>query len=247
MKEIIEKIKLKKPLNRLDDNFVEGFVNDFFKVNTKIKNKYLDNGLKKKDIELIVKSVRNELNKIYGQFWVTDRLELKSHRSTSERLQFYDNIYRFIFSITGRPKRVLDLACGLNPLSYNLIGNDVYFYVTELTDYDCGKLREYFIKNNIKGEVIKADLRTFNDFPKVDVCFMFKLLDSIESDGHRLAEHLIKSVNAKYIVVSFSTKTTKGRRMNYPQRGWFERMLNRLGLKYEIHYESNEVFYVVKK
>src|SRR3989344_8190334 len=92
MKDIIEKIKLKKPLNRLDDGFVEGFVNDFFKVNTKIKNKYLDNGLKKKDIELIVKSVRNELNKIYGQFWVTDRLELKSHRSTSERLQFYDNI-----------------------------------------------------------------------------------------------------------------------------------------------------------
>ena len=41
MKDIIEKIKLKKPLNRLDDGFVEGFVNDFFKVNTKIKNKYL--------------------------------------------------------------------------------------------------------------------------------------------------------------------------------------------------------------
>src|SRR3989344_2984074 len=169
MKEIIEKIKLKKPLNRLDYSFVEGFVTDFFKVNAKIKKKYLENKLKKKDIELVVKSVRNELDKIYGQFWVTDGLELKSHRSTSERLQFYGNIYRFILSITGKPNKVLDLACGLNPLSYKLIGGDVGFYVTELTDYDCEKLEEYFNKNSIKGEVIKADLRSFSEFPKVDV------------------------------------------------------------------------------
>lgn len=247
MKEIIDRIKAKKPLNRLDDEFVSGFLNDFFKRDAKSRKKFINNELKKRDIELIVKSVRNELNIIYGQFWLSDKLELEAHKSTKERIEFYDRIYKKIFSITGKPKTIFDLACGLNPLTYNLIGKDVYFYVTELTEYDCDQLREYFKKNNIKSEVIKVDLRTYNNFPKVDVAFLFKVLDSIESNGHLLAEHLIKSINAKYIIVSFSTKTTKGKKMNYPQRGWFERMLNRLNLKYEIHYEPNEVFYLVKK
>ncbi len=247
MKEIIYKIKAKKPLGRLDDEFVLGFIDDFFKKNPKVKKKYLSGDFKKRDIELIVKTVRNELNIIYGQFWLSDKLDLEAHKSSKERNNFYHKLYKKIFSITGKPKKILDLACGLNPLTYNLIGNDVYFYVTELTSYDCNKLREYFNKNNIKGDIIKADLRTFRDFPQVDVCFMFKLLDTLETKDHKLAEDLIKSINAKYIVASFSTKTTRGKRMNYPRRGWFEMMIKRLGFEFAEHYEINEVFYIVRK
>lgn len=246
-KEIIFKIKAKKPLDKLDDAFVNGFLDDFFKRNIKLKKKLLEGTLKKRDIELIVKYVRNELNKVYGQFWITDRLELEAHKSTKERSDFYDKVYNFIFSITGKPKSILDLACGLNPLIYRFLGGDIYFIATELTDYDCDKLRDYFKKNNINGEVIKMDLRTYNNFPKVDVCFIFKVLDSAETKGHLLAEYLIKSVVARYIVVSFSTHTTRGKRMNYPRRGWFEVMLKRLGLGFVKHEEHNEVFYIIKK
>lgn len=247
MKDILNKIKSKKPLDRLDNEFVVSFLDDFLKKNPKIKNKFQEDKLKKKNLDLIVKNVRNELNKIYGQFWLKDDLSLESHRSTKERLDTYKNIYKIIFTLTGKPKKILDLGCGLNPLTYEFIGKDAYFICTELTDNDCNLLRTYFKKNNIRGEVIKTDLRTYSNFPEVDICFMFKLLESLESKGHSLAEHLINTIKAKYIVISFSTLNIHGRRMNYPRRGWLEVMLTRLGYKFSKFEEHNEIFYVVKK
>ena len=245
--EIIEKIKAKKPLDRLDDSFVAEFLEDFLKKNNKLNKKLLENKLKKKDFELIVKSVRNELNKIYGQFWINDKLDLLSHKSAKERLNIYKRVYKNIFIRIGKPKTVLDLGCGLNPLSYKFIGKNVYFTAVELTDYDCERLKEYFKKNNIKGEVIKADIRTYNKFPNTDVCFMFKILDSLENKGHFIAENLIKNIKAKYIIASFSTYNIRGRRMNYPKRGWFEMMLKRLGYKFMKFEDVNEIFYIVNK
>ena len=88
MKDLILKIKSKKPLDRLDDEFVEIFVNDFFNKNSKIKKKYLEGEIKKKEFEIIFKNVRNELNKIYAQFWLSDKMDLSSHKSTKERINF---------------------------------------------------------------------------------------------------------------------------------------------------------------
>ena len=112
MEEIIKKIKSKKPLDKLDDEFVKGFINNFFKTNFKLNKKYLEGKLKKKDLEIIIKNVRNELNKSYAQFWTGNKLDLKSHKSTKERLEIYQRVYDHIFSITGEPKIVLDLGCG---------------------------------------------------------------------------------------------------------------------------------------
>lgn len=247
MEDIIKKIKAKKLLNRLDDDFVRRFILDFFKKNDKLRKKYLDRKLKKRDFEIIVKSVRNELNKVYGQFWLDkDVLSLDKHRSTQERKQFFIEIYKDIFSVVGKPKKILDLGSGLNPLAYKFIPGykKIYFVAVELTDYDCGNLKRYFSDNKINGEVVKADLRTYNKFPDVDVCFMFKLLDSL---GYEVSEHLLSSINTRYFVISFSTENVKGRRMNYPKRSWFERMLSRLGYKYTKKEYANEIFYIVKK
>ncbi|MFN2138329.1 MAG: 16S rRNA methyltransferase, partial [Candidatus Promineifilaceae bacterium] len=42
---------------------------------------------------------------------------LESHLSTRERLPIMRAFYEQIFAVTGRPSRLLDLACGLNPLA----------------------------------------------------------------------------------------------------------------------------------
>lgn len=245
-KEIINKIKEKKPLDKLDDSFVEFFIEKFLSKNYKLKKKLEDNKFKKSDIETIVKNTRNILNKIYGQFWINDKIEISSHKSTIERRYFYDKLYREIFKITGKPKKILDLAAGLNYLSYSLI-DKCHFISGELTDYDCDNLRKYFLENKINGEVIKVNLFNDRNFPKTDVCFLFKVLDSIDLENHKTSEELIKSIDSKWIVASFSKITINNRKMNYPKRGWFERMIGRLNLEFKKIEFENEIFYIIKK
>ncbi len=88
---------------------------------------------------------------------------------------------------------------------------------------------------------------SFRKLPKADVCFMFKFLDPLEEKGHKLSEEIIKSLDCKYIVVSFSTKTISGRNMRYPYRGWIEKMLNRINIKFDRFNLENEVFYIIHK
>ena len=38
-----------------------------------------------------------------------------------ERISIYKDLYKQIFKITKKPKSILDLGCGLNPLSYPLM------------------------------------------------------------------------------------------------------------------------------
>ncbi|MDP3026296.1 MAG: hypothetical protein Q8N63_01205, partial [Nanoarchaeota archaeon] len=190
------------------------------------------------------KEIRNELNKNYGIFWLNNELTLESHKSTKERLKIYEGIYKKIFSITGKPKSILDISSGLNPLSYKYMDKDTEFIATELTKKDCEELRKYFKQNNIKGKVLQINLLEKNNFPKTDICFLFKILDLMPK---KKAEEIIKAIDSNYIIASFSLIDTHGRRMNYPLQGWFQRMLKRLNLKYELIKEENEIFYVIKK
>ncbi|MEK6955792.1 MAG: hypothetical protein AABW52_03985 [Nanoarchaeota archaeon] len=254
--QLIKKIKEKKTLSNIDDSFVEKFIILILKQNSKLEAKYKKNLLKEKDREHIVKLVRNELNKRYGQFWekTVDRdtkseLELELHSSTRERERIYPEVYEKIFEITGKPKKILDLGAGLNVLSYDLIGKNVYYYVNELTEKDCEIISNYLKENKYKFEMIKGDVtNTDIKLQEADVCFLFKLLDSLDVKDHKTSEELIKRIKANYIVISFSNLSIRGaREMKYPQRGWIERMLERLNYKYTKIEYTEETFYVVEK
>lgn len=246
IKNLIQKIKDKKPLDNLDDNFVKEYIEKYFKKNRKIEKllKAHPKPEKSKYYKQLIKEVRNELNKIYGVFWINKKEALESHKSTKERLSLYPKIYEKIFKITGKPNTILDISCGLNPLTYNYLDKNTRFIATELTKKDCDFIRNYLKKNNLRGEVLQIDLFKENNFPKADVCFLFKILDIIPKNK---AEELLNSIPADYIIASFSLINIHGRKMNYPLQGWFQRMLKRLNLKYKLIKEENEIFYVIKK
>jgi 16S rRNA (guanine(1405)-N(7))-methyltransferase len=174
------------------------------------------------------------------------------HESTKERLPVYSEIYQRIFHITGNPKSILDLGCGLNPLSYKYMKIKPAYCAIDISSNITNVVNDFFSKNKIRGKALIMNLREIRTkklpLPKADVCFMFKLLDSIEIEkGHKLAEQLIKSVSCKWLAISFSTKTLSGKKMRHPYRGWIEQLCRRLGYFYEILETENEVFYLVRK
>ncbi|HLD10834.1 MAG TPA: hypothetical protein VJB89_02030 [Candidatus Nanoarchaeia archaeon] len=227
--ELVKKIKEKKTLKNLDDSFVQELAEDYLKRN-KIE--------KKKDFVKAVKEIRNYLNKIYGQFWG------KEHKSYVERKEIYHELYKKIFSLDNF-KRIVDISCGMNILSYNLIPDykNKEFIVSELTENDCIFLNKFFIEKKIKGKVYKIDLnKNFKLFG--DISFFFKLLDLF---SHKDAERILESVNSKVKVVSFSKINLKGKKMNYLRRGWFEIMIKRLNYEFEILNFKNEIFYILRR
>lgn len=256
--ELVALIKNKREFREIDGKFVEEVLDPF------IIRKDLTQ-LGRDAVEKIVKTVRARLREVYGAFLGRDFFKrekllhmikslddieghkriLELHISSRERLPFYKQVYENIFRVTGRPDSILDLGCGLNPFSIPFMGFKTGYYAGELVRADVDFLQEYFTKFGIDGKAFQVDLTKIgDDLPHADVCFMFKILDTLETLSWDITASLLEKVKARYIVASFSTKSLGGRKV-IKERGWFERLLERYVYeKFEI---PNEVFYVIKK
>jgi len=177
--ELIAKIKEKRTLNNLDDDFVRDKVLEYLNKNKLILEK-------KRDFVKVVKEVRNELNTAYGQFNLNCD-GLKGHKSSLERFDYYSSIYHSIFEITGKPISILDVGCGKNPLSYQYLGCNPKYLCYEISSKDVEYLNKYFAKNKINGKAFVKDVTSEFNYDKADIVFLFKLFDSIETKGHGLA------------------------------------------------------------
>jgi len=238
---MIEDIKGKK--YKVPDTFVKYLLDYYLKRNISMK-KFLDKP-KSKKYKKIVRDVRGLLHKVTGAYF-SKKKGLEKHASSRERMEFYKKLYKKIFNITGKPKSILDLGCGLNPLSYKLMDVSAKYYAYDLDERNISEVEKYFVKNKIKGKAKVVNILEKKTFEKTDVAFLFKLLDVVDFKGHKNAEDLIRKLKSKWIIVSFSTLTLGRRKMKHPKRGWFEIMLERLRLSYVKFSEKNEVFYVIK-
>lgn len=264
--QLIQEIKKKKELSELDNKFVKEELDRFFKREPKIlKNLKEQTNPKAKDYKIVVKEVRAKLRRSYGLFRVekeTKKLKqlakekkyaeiLKTHSSTKERLSFYDQLYQRIFKITGKPKVILDLGAGLNPLSYGLMKTKVEYYAYDLSKEEVKVINQFFKDKKINGKARILDLleiEKVKKLPKADVAFLFKMTDVLDKGkGHKTSEEIIKAIPTKFVVISFPTLTMSGKPMNHPRRGWIELMCKRLGYDLKVLEFSNELFYVIKK
>ena len=275
--EIIFEVKKKKVLSSLSDKFIKSLIVDFFEKYPQIEKNLEKHPkfLKSKDFKFLLKEIRKRLHAVYGIFILykkdlnilknhlekTKKLDSKaldihqkillSHKSSAERFDSYDFVYESIFDITGKPDKILDLACGLNPLSFPWMHlKKVFYYAYELTEDDSKFIQDYFdsMKNysGLKGKALAMDLLNLEKLPKVDVCFLFKVLDSLEDIKKNYSEMLLKKIPADFIVVSFPTMSIGGKN-RIKQRGWFFRLLRKLNYSAKTFEIENEIFYVIKK
>jgi transcriptional/translational regulatory protein YebC/TACO1 len=120
-------------------------------------------------------------------------------------------------------------------------------------EQDCRFIREYLKKMRIASEVFTIDLTEEKEYGKLknmkaDICLIFKTLDQLERVKRNISEKLLKAVDAEIIVVSFPTVSISGKNIiDVSKRGWFEKLLDRLGWKFEKFNISNELFYVFKR
>lgn len=279
MKDLIASIKSKKGLETLDDDFVQQKVERIFNADNRIKRKFesskdFSQFSRSKEYEELLKKVRKELRAVYGVFQgqgsredllkklritntEAERTELVNqllalHTSTKERLPYYDDIYAHICARL-KPKSVLDLGCGMNPLAYNKFvenGCRPKIVASDISKTDMEFLSECFKALKIPGKTIPLDLtKDYEQLKRydVDVVFMLKLLDSLEEASRHISYKIFDNLDAKWVIASFPTKSLGGKK-NIARAGrtWFERLLTRKGCKWETFSVENELFYVIR-
>jgi 16S rRNA (guanine(1405)-N(7))-methyltransferase len=253
-KELIAKIKASKKYKDISEEAIKTKVEEYLAKN------------KNPDEKIALKDIKTSLHRAHGSFRLHNKKldELLSkkdfikildvHRSTRERLLDYEKIYEKIFKITGKPKAILDLGCGLNPCSIPLMKLDsiLEYYAYDINKSEIEFLNNFFRIFNINGVAQTLDLTNIENvkkLPEADLCLMWKLVDVLEKDGHKYSEEIIKILSKKcrFIAVSFATQTISGKKMMFAERGWIERMLQRIGMKFEKIIFDSEIFYVIGK
>jgi 16S rRNA (guanine(1405)-N(7))-methyltransferase len=268
MKQLIQDIKKKKELKDLSTDFITEHIKKYLQQNPKAQEfLWNEHSTRSTKYKQIIKDIRSVLRRSYGLFRKDDgELEklvsllkskrdkneiltqiLQIHSSTKERLPHYNSLYKKIFKLTGTPKTILDLGCGLNPFSLKFMKlSNLTYYAYDLSEKEVEMINKFFRITKQKGRAYVKDIRKVK-LPKADVTFLFKMTDVIDKKGHKNTEELLKSIPSTFVVISFPTVTMSNKKMNFPQRKWVELLCERL--KYDVKFRElpNEIFYVIKK
>lgn len=140
---------------------------------------------------------------------------MHAHLSTRERLPILDRFYDDIFTVTGRPARILDLACGLNPLAFpwmNLpvLGTDFVAY--DIHEPRIDFLNHYFILQGLPPLAYVHDIALQPPVQSADVALFLKEMPRFERNYAGGGRALLQALDVHWLVVSFPTISTHGGR-----------------------------------
>jgi len=140
------------------------------------------------------------------------RAAMRGHASTRERLPHLSTFYRSLWELTGVPRRLLDLGCGLNPLALPWMRLADATYLA--TDVDAGTLDVVrgFLDAVGQPHVLEArDLVDDVDLPAADVALLLKLVTTLDRQDPAGAGRLLDALPARHAVVSFAARSLGGR------------------------------------
>ena len=207
---------------------------------------------KPKELE---KAVREKLHGITSAFNGLDRAKptddlealLACHASTKERLPLdrVEALYAQIFAVTGEPRNILDLACGLNPLYL------LRRHPCPVTGVDVSRSCVELLSREPRFTGHWADLLSPEAVPpeRFHIALLFKILPLLERQSAGAAMELMERVDAEYLVISFPTRTLGGRNVGM-ERNYSEWMEARVPFNRAIVHrftDENELFYILKE
>jgi len=179
------------------------------------------------------------------------RWVLEQHASTRERLPMLSSFYADIFRITGKPRRLLDVACGLNPFAWPWMGLDARCeYVAFDIDVQlCPLLDRLLTRLGVPHRTEVADAVSEIETPQADVALLLKAIPCLEQQASGIGLTLIDGVQARWLVVSYPTRSLSGRGkgMARTYRAQFSSMLEQRPWRFEeIEFPSELVFIIDK-
>ena len=185
------------------------------------------------------------------QIRATCRQVLQCHASTAERLPLLDRFYSDLFERIGRPRSLLDLACGLHPfaLPWMGLGPQVDYYACDIDLRVTASLRRFFSRVGQCAEAVCQDILVDLPNREVDVAFLLKTLPCLEQQEKGVGLELLRQLRASCLVVSFPNQSLGGRRKGMAEHydAVMARILDHLQAKVHRMAYAEETIYVLEK
>lgn len=273
IKQVLADIKQKKELKFFSDEALLKYATYILKRQRPVRELLLEeqelSDLRKKRLyQSLLKQVRDVARRTYGVYITKEYSKredffeekdwdglLDLHLSTKERKSYYREILTELVKRTVKPKSILDLACGFNPIGVlQCAGNKIEYIASDISPLDTDfvqKCLDAHPKANSDSQCFPLDLtesKNWDDLSeyKTDWCLLFKALDPLEEITEGTSMEMLPHIKSKWIIVSFPTMTISRKPMRNPKRSWFEKVLNRLEKEYEIYESFEEIFYIIK-
>jgi 16S rRNA (guanine(1405)-N(7))-methyltransferase len=205
---------------------------------------------KRSSIKEAVKATKNKLHQVGGAYltnkedysrWLNELARLyhsgsqdafltyvqkvmSYHASTRERLPILDQFYTTILADLPPLHRILDVACGFNPLAlpWMPLSQPVEYYAYDIYKDMLDFLNSFMSLIQVPGQTRVCDIIQSCPTTPVDVAFVLKAIPCLEQLDKSAGATLLHRINARYIVVSFPVHSlggrTRGMEANYEAR-----------------------------
>lgn len=187
-----------------------------------------------------IKSVRNKLHQVGGAYfkqkinfdlYKTDLAGLPEdlhsegvkdfcikmmqiHASTAERLPILDTFFHTCLNPISPVKSIVDLACGLNPFAipWMPLADTFTYHACDIYLDMVGLIRSFFQHTGVSGGAEACDLMTRLPQTNGQVALLLKSIPCLEQVDKEISQHLLTSIQAEHILVSFPVRSLGGQK-----------------------------------
>jgi 16S rRNA (guanine(1405)-N(7))-methyltransferase len=139
---------------------------------------------------------------------------MAQHASTRERLAILDRFHAETLRTIAPVRSVLDVACGLHPLSipWMPLAPGAVYHAWEIYEDMVAFLNQYFAIAGVAGRAELRDALAPIPAPEVDLALILKALPCLEQLDPDAGARLLDALPARRLLVSFPSQTLCGRR-----------------------------------
>jgi len=176
---------------------------------------------------------------------------MQLHTSTVERLPILHSFYETILQDLIPVQSILDVACGLNPLTLPWIPlkKDAQIYVCDIYTDQIDFLNQFFTHFNIQGKAFCCDLTQEIPDNRTQIAFILKTIPCLEQIDKQIGTRLLSGIQSENLLISFPVQSLggrdKGMRNFYDEH--FRQMIADQGWQVQSNSFVTEEVYFVRK
>lgn len=174
---------------------------------------------------------------------------LRLHTSTRERLPIVERFFSGVWALSGTPRSVLDLGCGLNPvaLPWMGLGPGCRYVALDVDRQRVAFLNRMLILAGLEPLARCQDILVRPPDDPADVAMLLKMSPTLERQEPGSTERLIEALRARFVVISFAVRSLGGREKGMAEH--YQRQLLNLAARRgwavsKLAFESELVFVV---